>query len=456
MQRALLITHGFPPVNNSGMARSYYFAKHLPEFGYQPLVLTHCSRDEVCDAADLLSGLNDRVIVTRVNGWNSGVRSFIGKRFHNASASTAASEATRPGSNATKAPAESSNAIAGTKPYHEPDRSPRLWRAIGDSLPWVWPAVTAGVRLCHKFHPAVVWATGDPWNSLVIGYMLSRLTGLPLISDIRDPWTYGPRWDRWPAEKRAWCRRWERRVLHRSSRVVYTSPLTTRIMQARAGKTLGHRMVTITNGFAATEVAAKRDIPESKCLFQHVGTLHPVYRRPDPFLQGLSIACRDSSLANDVRVQFVGRTGQIQQTIDAHGVSDQVEACGTVSPSLSVQMMRGADVLIAIQTCSGPGMDVIAGKLYEYLASQKPVLGVVPESGGDAWLIHRTQAGIITGATDPELIATAIRQMWQRWKDKTLSNTISAETLAEFDRRTLTGRLALLFDEVRAERDSSE
>ena len=39
MKRVLMVSEKFPPFNVSGSARPLYFAKYLPEFGYEPTVL---------------------------------------------------------------------------------------------------------------------------------------------------------------------------------------------------------------------------------------------------------------------------------------------------------------------------------------------------------------------------------------------------------------------------------
>ena len=40
MRPVLLVSDSFPPFNRSGSARPFYFAKYLPEFGYEPCVLS--------------------------------------------------------------------------------------------------------------------------------------------------------------------------------------------------------------------------------------------------------------------------------------------------------------------------------------------------------------------------------------------------------------------------------
>src|SRR5262249_15352315 len=54
---------------------------------------------------------------------------------------------------------------------------------------WMRPATKAAVEACTRNASQVVWATGGPWSSLVIGRNVSRRTGIPYVLDFRDPWT---------------------------------------------------------------------------------------------------------------------------------------------------------------------------------------------------------------------------------------------------------------------------
>jgi hypothetical protein len=40
MRRVLMVCEKFPPFNTSGAGRPFYFAKYLPEFEYEPLIIS--------------------------------------------------------------------------------------------------------------------------------------------------------------------------------------------------------------------------------------------------------------------------------------------------------------------------------------------------------------------------------------------------------------------------------
>ncbi|MHC4985905.1 MAG: glycosyltransferase, partial [Planctomycetota bacterium] len=327
--------------------------------------------------------------------------------------------------------------------------------AITRNIPWVWPAIAAGLKLHLRGGYDLIWATCDPLSSLIAGYWLSRLTGKPLVADIRDPITYGTEWARRDPRSSKYITRREQTVLHAAARTVYTSPLTTQIMQQHVRPAAAERMVTITNGFLAPEVEPepKRDVGPDKCVFTHLGIV-AAHRNPDILLQAFEMACKSPGVGDDLRFQFIGdvRDYDLRGAIEQMGLADKVKYLGFVPHEDTRRYVRGTDVLVMLQPWAGPGCDIVCGKDYEYLAARRPILGVAPPDGGDAWLINDTNAGIVTGVDSAERVADAMVKYWRLWKDGKLDAAAPTGDINRFERRSLTQRLAALFDEVLAER----
>ena len=79
------------------------------------------------------------------------------------------------------------------------------------------------------------------------------------------------------------------------------------------------------------------------------------------------------------------------KNIAYYGLEQQVIASGYVSQKACRQYMRGADVLVLLQTITGEGSDVISGKIFEYFSARKAILAVVPRDGGDAWMVNKEE-----------------------------------------------------------------
>jgi hypothetical protein len=108
--------------------------------------------------------------------------------------------------------------------------------------------------------------------------------------------------------------------------------------------------------------------------------------------------------------------------------------------------MRGADVLILLQLVPKEVNDLATAKVYELLAARRPVLGITPIGGTAANLLERTGTATIVGIDDPQRIADALKEFWQRWQARRLED--HHLDVSGYSRRELTGKLARIFDEA--------
>ncbi len=436
-RHVLMIAQVFPPANRSGTARPFFFAKHLPEFGYEPTVIAAEPEAGCPQDASLLAQLDGRakVIYLKEASLRHRLRR-IGALLTRGGTRrlSSSSDSFEPGMREPEA--------AGLLPRVELFARRRWYRGY-----WTLAVLAASLRVLPRPDFDLIWATGDPWNSLLAGWWLSRLTGKPLVADLRDPWTYGALWFPRDDGDAKWNERWERRVVAHARRTVFTSPLTTEIMSQRYGPPIGRRFVTIPNGFDEARFAQERSTPHEKCVFRFVGT---VERQRDPWvlLQAISLAQANPEFRREVAFQFVGWMNGYEAQIARLRLGHMVEYVGYVSYEKSRQYIQDADVLILIQTIKGAGADCICGKAFEYLNAHRPILAVAPEHGGDAWLIRSTQAGVVTGIDDPARIAAELIAFWSEWRHKRRIDAPSSQGIEQYSRRNTTRQLAGLFDEI--------
>ncbi len=450
MRNVLMIAQKFPPLDSSGTARPLYFSRYLADFGYWPVVIAEEPRGRGNLSPETLRQLEGRCEVHRL------VPRTLRERLGGGTRGAAAADAKNPPVKAVPAAAPTASSLEPTAPSARADAARRLPSlasrmrlSVTRNVPWVWPVIAKGLELFHTRGFDLIWATCDPLTSLVAAYHLSRLTARPFIADIRDPITYGTEWATAMPVSRTWIRTWEQKVLHAAARTVYTSPLTTEIMQRQVRPSAAERMLTITNGFLRVQAPPKREFPADKLLLRHIGIVAP-HRDPEVLLRGLGLACADPAIARDLRLQMAGAVTDydLQGTIDRLGVREQVEYLGFVPHSDVRPLARGADVLVLYQPLTSDGCDIIMGKCYESLSANRPILALVPPHSGDAWLLREARAGILTGVDRPEQVADGLRTIWRLWKAGRLAELAPQGDIARFERRNLTGRLAAVFDEV--------
>jgi len=119
---------------------------------------------------------------------------------------------------------------------------------------------------------------------------------------------------------------------------------------------------------------------------------------------------------------------------------------GHVTHEEAIARMRGADVLLVVNSVSSP--DALTGKLFEYMAIGKPILALTGPG-----LLQRTiesmGLGYAVSPDDPRAIATTLLQLLSQHRNKRLVLPDAVTMLrTAFDRRALTARLAALLDTV--------
>lgn len=431
MKRVLMVSECFPPINISGSARPFYFAKYLPEHGYWPTVLGATvlpgqPRDE-----GLLRELPEQVRVLRSPRLLKPAFDLLASMPRKSAAATGA---------------------AGTPPR----AAAKVRRRLGEEaeylrwwvhweLDWAAPALLRAMAGLRHAAPDLVWASGPHFRNCELGRRLARWLRVPLVIDLRDPWTYGSLW----RPKTAAIARAEHaravRTLMAADRVVFTSPLTQRAMARRFPELVTDGWLTITNGYEDAPVEPLRDAPEERCLFRYIGALN-ARRTPDALIEAFARAAGDPEFRASATLELIGSAGGHE------GKASRAPGCdvrfrGPVSRADSLRYMFGSDVNLLLQTISD-GHDVISGKAFDYLHANKPIIAVVDPAGGDAWLVRETQSGVIAPYAAIAAIAAALRAAWERWRSGASSGPARAP--ADFSRRSLTARLAATFDEVLA------
>jgi len=261
----LMIGFHFPPCAlSSGHLRLLAFAKYLPEFGWNPIVLsaTRCAYEKV-----------DPSSIGAIPHGTSVHRAFaLDARRH--------------------------FGIRGKYPsmLAQPDR----W------VSW-WPsAVLAGLRLIRRHHIRAIWSTFPIMTSHCVAHSLSRITGIPWIADFRDPVSSSV------AGKNRMTRqaqtRWEQRIVSHAACSVFTTPGAERACAALYPSAFAEKRIeVIPNGFDEADfagLAAVHEVKRSSPLhFVHAGVLYQDGRNPASLFEALANLRRAGALtASDIRV----------------------------------------------------------------------------------------------------------------------------------------------------------
>jgi len=187
-------------------------------------------------------------------------------------------------------------------------------------------------------------------------------------------------------------------------------------------------LVTIANGCDFDDFSGLEYHRSERFRITHTGSFFGK-RDPRPFLTAL----HDSGLHGVAR--FIGgfRSAD-REWAEELGLGDRLELHPYVPRRRSLELQRDSEaLLLLIPEAAGRGRGVLSGKVFEYIAAERPILAVVPPDGAAAKLIEETQAGVVAPPEDVDAIRAALTGLVERHRAGTLNGT----PLAPADRERL-------------------
>jgi len=130
----------------------------------------------------------------------------------------------------------------------------------------------------------------------------------------------------------------------------------------------------------------------------------------------------------------------------ALGLGDRLELVPYVTRRRSLELQRNSEaLLLLIPEAGGRGRGVLSGKVFEYLAAERPILAAVPPDGAAAGLLRETGAGVVVPPDDVDAIGAALEGLHVRWLAGELEGPpLDPETRHRLSREARIGELARL------------
>ena len=461
MKKVLIVAYYFPPISASGSTRPLGFCRYLEQYGWEPRVLTTTPASvnppqqvdmSLCNMLPL--GLKIDT-VPHPNPFQSiiSVRNRIREQVHQMLHPRNRQMASLTFSNANLSN-ERNGMLNG--------RLSALKDLVVDwtfSFPdkqcfWFGPAVRSLSGIPREDYPDIVFATGNPWTSFLVGKRLSERYGVPFIADFRDPWTGHPPYGQFRSpiltQK---ARQLERAVCMAASRVVVNTE------ELRQKFCIDHpeleqKCVAITNGFDGNALRRTghdeylRD-PENKPVLDlsHFGTVYG-NRNPLPLFQAVTELLEANLIqAHQLRLRFVGlwevaddRCEALMRALEKRGV---VRREAPLSREKYLEELAQSSLLLVLQA-DFPLQ--IPAKLYEYVASRRPIL-VIGNEGATANLVNRHRLGRCC----PNDVSAIKELLWSLIQGHTQIKSPPQTEITQFHYRVLTGKLASVLDQACAE-----
>jgi glycosyltransferase involved in cell wall biosynthesis len=415
--KVLLVTLYFPPAGGGGVQRPLKFATHLPGLGIETHVL----------APDDPKWIHtDDELLPPTQAWVHRAR-YLGPKG--------------------RRPAEE---LHGTQGLERATVQARLFArrllVPDENVSWNLTAIPAAIRIARAEGIDAIITTSPPNSIHLVGAAVKRTLGVPWIADLRDSIGAHPH----RRSESLAVRTKERAdtaiaqlVARRADAIVAAAESIAE--EARELSPKG-RVVTIANGSDFDDFAGLEYTAGDRFRITHTGSFFGK-RDPKPFLQALA----DSGL--DVVARFVGDfRSSDREFAESLGLGDRLELLSYVPRRRSLELQRDSEaLLLLIPDAGGRGKGVLSGKVFEYLAAERPILAAVPPDGAAAKLIEEIGAGVVAPAGDVEALRAALVDLHGRWKGGELGWTLLPPDVRDrLSRRARVAELAELVNQVAA------
>lgn len=424
-KKVLIITYYWPPSGGAGVQRWLKFAKYLPEFGIEPIILTvdpkyasYPQKDESLgkdihpelkvfetksfEPLNLLSGLFGKKNVPYGGFTNVKKKSFLQTilRF-----------------------------IRGN--FFIPDAR------VG----WNKYAYRKAKELIAEYNINTVITTSPPHSTQLIGLKLKSKLGITWIADFRDPWTdiYYYKDLLHTGIVKKIDKRKEEQVLKTADKVVANCDSNRDLLLSKIGDRHQKKFYTITNGFDEDEFKLESITNNEEFIITYSGTIAENYK-PELFFQVLS-EIKENFPSVNFKLKMVGSVSpEVEIMIKKYGLVDIYENIGYVPHHKLIEYLFSSTLLFYVfpKTNNDKG---IAGKLFEYLATRKTIVGLGPEDGDSAKIIEECEAGRMFERNKEKELLNFLKYLVETWIEKRNLNVINYKYLG-YSRKKLSKRVS--------------
>jgi glycosyltransferase involved in cell wall biosynthesis len=437
MKKILIITRDFPPYSGRGnVMRMLKFSKYLPEFEWQPFIIAE-EKDDIEDST-LLKQLPASVKIKYVYSKTPEKRKNEYKRKLKGGADLSIGR--KIGYFTYRSVGYNVYAL-----YQNYLMAPDL------GLFWANDALQTAMNLHNQHRFDAFLTTGPPFSTFKIGIRLKKQLGIPWVLDFRDGWAGNPIYK----QKSQFIINWQNRKIENqavknSDLIIFVSDPLKEIYEVRYGE---HKtkMVTILNGFDPSDFETIRFVERTdrKLHLLYSGSIGSI-RSAHRFLNSAVKALQDEKeLKEHLKISFIGRFRENNE-FWKEKLPDIFHYEGVLPHNEALAQMSQADVLLFFSSPREGGRTVITGKIFEYLALQKPIFAI-SHSCAATDLVSHFDAGYITDWKNEIEIKNQILEIFRDWKNGKLKTINNNPELRLFERRNLTGGLSQNLNKITLE-----
>ena len=423
MKKVLIITYYWPPAGGPGVQRWLKFVKYLPDFGIQPIVYVPENPTYPIMDEGLISEVSNKAIILKKKIFEPyGFASIFSK-------------------NKTK---KISSGIIPNQRKQSFTAKLFLWIRGNVFIPdarvyWVKPSVKYLEKYIQENQIDTIVTSGPPHSLHLIGMGLKEKTNVKWFADFRDPWTtigYHNKLKLGNSASRK-HKNLESKVLNSADVILVTSATTKKEFEALTTKPIE----VITNGFDVEKI--EKQTLDEKFSLAHIGSFLSE-RNPRILWKCLKELIKENAdFKKDFELKLIGAVSQeVLDAITEFKLDKYLNNLGYVSHKMAVEQQRKSQVLLLVEIDSEETKSIIPGKLFEYMVSERPIIGIGPEGSDFSEIIQNTNTGVFVKYDEIKKLKSSILSYYEEYKTGKLKS--SAIGLQYYSRKNLTQKLSKL------------
>jgi glycosyltransferase involved in cell wall biosynthesis len=424
MKKVLIITYYWPPAGGPGVQRVLKFAKYLPEFGWQPIILTVQNGEYPAYDESLFADIPKECKVYKT----PAIEPFaLYKKFTGMNTDEAIPVATL------------------TEKKTNWKKKLAHWIRLNLFIPdakigWIPYAVRAGKHIIRNEKPDIIFSSSPPPTVHLIARSLARWSRIKWVADFRDPWTEIYHYEKQKISNISSLlnTNMERSVLHKSNAVSVVS----KAFFADIGSI---PIRQIPNGFDESDINQSPKTHNEIFTIRYMGSIKE-RQYVDNFFDILKELSCNKKFKNSIKLEVIGNVfPNVRDKITEKAIKDiQITFLGYRDHIEALNLISNADALLFIIGKGSRGKFITTGKLFEYIMTKKPIIAIGPIDGEANKIIQATHTGQMFGYSDYENLKGFILTIYTMWQENASFNCNNS-IINNYTRRNLTEKLTKLF-----------
>jgi hypothetical protein len=361
----LIISYYWPPGSGPGVQRWLKFCKYLPEQGWQPIVLTVKNGSYPAYDNSLLNEVPNDVLVYRTNTIEPfEIYNLLrGKKGKSVEVGMGNIKDPKGGF------AKLANYVRAN--FFIPDAR----------MGWNSFAYAEAKKIIAKHKPEVIITTGPPHSTHLVGLKLKRDFQLPWIADFRDPWTeifYNQFLNR-TGKSILKDKKLEQQVLEKSNLLLAATPSIEKLYRNKASN-----IKVILNGYDSSDFSELTELLSPSFNISFFGNMLPNQNIDNVWL-AINELKTEGKLPNHFNFRIIGNVADnIKESIFNNGIFELVTFLPFLPHKEAVKEMQKSNMLFLPIPIDKGNKLILTGKIFEYLATKRPILSVGPKDGDAA------------------------------------------------------------------------